>query len=67
MLCVLCHNPIIHADKHHWQPICLAYIWLRMVENRVLTLLQVEELVVGPCEACHGEGCFVCHGRGTTP
>lgn len=44
-LCVECHNPIVHANKRKWQPICLAYIWLRDVEGRKLTLREVEKLV----------------------
>lgn len=44
-LCVDCHNPVIHANKRYWQPMCLAYIWLRDVEGRVLPLGQVEKLV----------------------
>lgn len=44
-LCVKCHNPIVHANKRKWQPICLAYIWLRDVEGRRLTLREVEKLV----------------------
>jgi hypothetical protein len=40
----VCHG-IVHSRKRHWQPICLAYIWLRYAERRNLSLLQVEKLV----------------------
>lgn len=44
-LCPKCH-PFIHSDKRRWQPICLAYIWLRYVEGRKLTLAEVERIVM---------------------
>lgn len=32
LLCLRCHDEI-HSNKRHWQPVCLAYVWLRYTEG----------------------------------
>lgn len=47
MLCNECHDRV-HRDTRWWQPILRAYVWLRTVENKSLTLPEVERLLGWP-------------------
>lgn len=42
-LCMDCHNPIVHADKKRWQPLCLGVIWLRSQGDKHTTVPLLEK------------------------
>lgn len=38
----------VHSNKRHWQPVLLATIWLGYVDQRMLTVPEMERrLIVG--------------------
>lgn len=43
-LITLCnwHHSLIHSNKNRYQPLCLGVLWLSIVENRHLTIPQLE-------------------------
>lgn len=45
LLCVE-HHGAVHANKRHWQPILLALLWLGYVEQKWLTVPEVERILI---------------------
>jgi 5-methylcytosine-specific restriction endonuclease McrA len=43
-LIVLCleHHDLVHSNKHQWQPLLRAYIWLLYVERRRMFLFDIK-------------------------
>lgn len=43
-LVLLCdeHHALVHSNKKYWKPILLAYVWVRMVEGRAMTIPAIE-------------------------
>ncbi len=39
------HHDLVHSNKHRWQPILLATIWLQTVQGKRLLVPQVERLL----------------------
>lgn len=46
-LCNDDHLNVIHADKARWTPVCLAYTWFREVEQKNISLEQLERMING--------------------
>lgn len=51
-LILLCqrHHDQVHSDKHYWQPVCLAYVWLRYTTGKSTLRLHEVELLLYPVD-----------------